>query len=131
MKEKAVEKINAEMQKEKNAYVEVIGDFLLKQLEVIPGAAEKILDKDKSIMKSLNEMRKAAEKKKVGNYAVLTDQEGFEIVLKYFGIEAVGINAPIAISIKHEPKENVQAKKEAPSSKEIDIDFDIKLEDFI
>lgn len=129
MIKKAIEKINAEMQKERNAYVEVIADFLLKQLEVIPGAAEKILDKDKSIMKSLNEMRKAAEKKKIGNYAVLTDQEGFEIVLKYFGIEAAGINAPVAL----EPgiKENGQAKKEAQPHKGIDIDFDIKLEDFI
>lgn len=127
MLNEAIKKINEEMQKEKNPYVQVIGGFLLKQLEVIPGAAEKILAKDKSIMKSLDEMRKAAEKKKVGNCAVLTDAEGFEIVLKYFGIEAAKAKVtPIAPAIK----EDIQVKNEVPK-KVIEVDFDVKLEDFI
>ena len=80
-------KINDEMEKENNPYVKLIGEYLLEVIKNNETAAEKILDKDKSIMKSLEEMRKAAEKVKVGNMAMISDEEGFSIVLKYFGIE--------------------------------------------
>ena len=83
----AITKINDEMEKENNPYVKVIGEYLLGLIKNNETAAEKILDKDKSIMKSLEEMRKAAEKVKVGNMAMISDEEGFSIVLKYFGIE--------------------------------------------
>ena len=88
MVQEAIKKINDEMDKEKtNPFVRVIGNILLEYLDVDPGAAEKIINKDKAIGKSLDEMRKLAETKKVGNCAMLTDQEGFEIVLKYYDIE--------------------------------------------
>lgn len=107
MLEKAIEKLKKEMESNKDACIQRIGNFLLEQLNVNPAASEKILAQDKTIVKSFNEMRKAAEKKKVGNCAVLTDQEGFDIVLKYFGID----------------KEPVKEKA--------DIDFDLKLEDIL
>lgn len=89
MIDKAISKINNEMTKEtNNSYVQVVGGFLLQHLAKHPESAEKIMDSNKTIIKSLDEMRKTAEKKKVGNCAVLTDQEGFAVVLKYFGIEA-------------------------------------------
>ncbi|WP_294186390.1 Cas9 inhibitor AcrIIA9 family protein [uncultured Clostridium sp.] len=80
-------KINDEMEKENNPYVKLIGEYLLEVIKNNETAAEKILDKDKSIMKSFDEMRKVAEKVKVGNMAMISDEEGFSIVLKYFGIE--------------------------------------------
>ncbi|ASN68340.1 hypothetical protein 10S11_78 [uncultured Caudovirales phage] len=120
MVEKAVEKIKHEMNKDNNPYVQVIGNFLLKHLEVSPESAKEIVDNDKTIIKSLNEMRKAAEKKKVGNCAVLTDAEGFEIVLKYFGIKGDMKATPIATEI--------QMSKD---KSKVSIDFDVKLEDFI
>ena len=83
----AITKINDEMEKENNPYVKVIGEYLLGLIKNDETTAEKILDNDKSIMKSLEEMRKAAEKVKVGNMAMISDEEGFSIVLKYFGIE--------------------------------------------
>ena len=83
----SITKINDEMEKENNPYVKLIGEYLLEVIKNNETAAEKILDKDKSIMKSLEEMRKAAEKVKVGNMAMISDEEGFSIVLKYFGIE--------------------------------------------
>lgn len=89
-----------------NSYIQVVGEFLLKHLEN-PGSAERILAQEKTIGKSLDEMRKEAEKKKVGNCAVLTDAEGFAVVLRYFGIEPAA--AP-------EPKQD---------------DFDVKLEDLL
>lgn len=84
---KAIEKINKEMvQNNGNNYIQVVGSFLLQHLESNPNSAGKILTEGKTIGNSLNEMRNVAEKKKVGNCAVLTDQEGFEVVLNYFGI---------------------------------------------
>ncbi|WFD11992.1 Cas9 inhibitor AcrIIA9 family protein [Tepidibacter hydrothermalis] len=110
---KAIKKINTEIKKSKNnSYVKVVGEFLLEHLNANPEAAENIMNTEKTITKSLDEMRKAAVKKKVGNCAVLTDQEGFEIVLKYFGIDT-----------KLDTKSTEDAKT--------DIDFDVKLEDLI
>ncbi|WP_284641210.1 hypothetical protein [Paenibacillus silviterrae] len=94
MLNKAVEKLNTEIEKENKPYVTAIGNFLLQHLQSKPHDAEKILSQDKSIVKSLDAMRAVAEKNKVGNCAVLTDQEGFAIVLNYFGIETEAAAAP-------------------------------------
>lgn len=119
MLEKAILKIKTEMeQNNNNSYIQIVGEFLLRYLESDPSAAEKILTEEKTIAKSLDEMRKAAEKKKVGNCAVLTDQEGFEIVFKYFGIEAG--------AAKVEVKNHAATR---PVKK--NIDFDVKLEDLL
>lgn len=120
----AIKKIKEEMQKENNPFVQVIGEFLIKQIEANPGAAVKIVNSDKSIIKSLDEMQKEARKKKVGNYAVLTDQEGFDIVLKYFGIK---INSePVKVENTEKYSEKV-----IPFKKNKTVDFDVSLEDFI
>lgn len=86
MREEAVKKITEEMKKEGNPYVQVVGEYLLGVVKENEGVAEKILAADKTIMGSLKVMGTEAKKKKVGNCAVLTDKEGFEIVLKYYGI---------------------------------------------
>ena len=125
----AVEKLKSEIDKAKNnPYVQVVGSFLLGHLEKHPKDAEKIIVADKTITKSLDEMRKAAEKKKVGNCAVLTDQEAFSIVLKYFGIDsAVTIPVPAAA-----PAVSVQEPVVAPTPKQKSkIDFNVNLDDFI
>ena len=123
MPAQAIEKIRSEMtQNNANSYIQVVGGFLLDHLDKSPQDAEKVLTADKTIAKSLDEMRKAAEKKKVGNMAMFTPQEGFAIVLKYFGIDAVvelqrplvpdPVPAPV---VKHKP----------------DIDFNISLDDLL
>ncbi|MDP4147104.1 MAG: hypothetical protein Q8936_21955 [Bacillota bacterium] len=118
MLEKAISKIKSEINQNKtNLYVQVVGDFLLQQLERNPEAAEKILDNKKSILKSLDEMKKAAEKKRAGNCAVLTDEEGFEIVLKYFEIKLNPIKSNKA------PETNKPDIKTSSNS-EFDIDLD-------
>lgn len=117
--QKAIEKIKAEMNKENNPYVKVVGDFLISHLEKNPGDVEKTLATDKTILKSLEEMRKVAEKKKVGNVAVLSDAEGFGVVLKYFGIDG----QPLAFDVP------VMVPPSAPSAPV--IDFDVRLDDFL
>jgi hypothetical protein len=122
----AINKINSEIsQNRTNSYIQVVGEFLLQHLNTCPESAEKILVEGKTIGKSLDEMRKVAEKKKVGNCAVLTDQEGFAIVLKYYDING---NAPISIPLVKEAHTLVATK--APEKK-ASIDFDVSLDDFL
>lgn len=123
MLQEATLKIQNEMiQNTQNVYIQSVGGFLLQHLEANPESAEKILAQDKTIGKSLDAMRKEAEKKKVGNCAVLTDQEGFVVVLKYFGIES-GQGPAAAPVIKHTPRPFAPEK---PA-----VDFDVKLEDLL
>jgi len=126
--EQAISKVRSEMtQNTANSYIQVVGGFLLQHLEVKPQDAEKILAADKTIAKSLTEMRKEAEKKS-GNCAMFTPQEGFTIVLKYFGIDAV---APTTAPMVHPEvisEKVIQPNVSAPNPK---IDFDIKLEDLL
>lgn len=118
MLDKAIEKIKKEMDQNKgNSYIQVVGEFLLQQLDANPGIAENISADDKTIAKSLDAMRKVAAGEKTGNYAVLTPQEGFEIVLKYFDITAEVKESPVI-------KENNQPKKKETA-------FDVRLEDLL
>ena len=117
MLDKARSKITAEMeQNAKSTYIKVVGNFLLQHLEAHPEAAEKIMVEDKTIKDSLAEMRKVAAKQKVGNVAVLTDQEGFEVVLKYFQIEGTSESA---------------APAGKPAAAKSNVDFDVRLEDLL
>ena len=87
MIDKAVDKIRDEMvAKTSDNYVQAVGDMLLNYLADNPGAAEQIMSTGKTIAGSLSAMQAAARKKSSGNCAVLTDAEGFAIVLEYFGI---------------------------------------------
>ncbi len=115
----AIEKLKAEMEKEKNPYVQVVGQFLLQHLDSNPSDADKILAEDKTIMKSLGAMRKEAEKKKVGNCAVLTDQEGFQIVLAYYGIKGDVATVPAPTTVPSAP------------AKPTNIDFNVSLDDLL
>lgn len=84
----AKKKLQDEMAKSHNPYVNAVGGFLLNHIESHPEEAEKIVQEGKTVAGSLNSMKKEAETRKVGNCAVLTDQEGFDIVLKYFGCDS-------------------------------------------
>lgn len=124
---KAIEKLKSEMTKNiSDVYIQEIGGCLVHHLNQNPQDAEKILVSDKTIGKSLDEMRKTAMKKKSGNFAMFTPEEGFKIIMKYFGIVATApttaqASAPIA-----------SAKViQASSSGSQENSFDIKLEDLL
>lgn len=141
MLEKAIEKIKSEMEKAKDdLYISVIGEFLLQYINSNPEASDKILAKDKSIEKSLDEMKNIAKKKVSKGVAMLTDQEGFTIVLQYFGI----IDKPKS-SKGGDVKDWIKCIKQlmgmepvlvidetpviADAKKAVDIDFDLDIED--
>lgn len=116
----AIAKIQTEMtQNANNPYVQVIGGFLLQHLEANPGSAERILAEGKTIKDSFKEMQKEARKKQMDGCAMLTDAEGFAVVLKYFGIEAL-VNTPVPALPPARPEPTTSA-----------VDFDIKLDDLL
>ncbi len=130
LKSEAINKLRNEMESNKsNSYVQVVGQYLLQYLETNPNDGEKILDTEKTILKSLDAMKSEASKKKVGNMAVLTPQEGFDIVAKYFGLN--GIKAPKNVTAS---TENVTKTVESDNKTVKDVtddDFDVSLDDFL
>lgn len=110
----AVEKLQNEMNENKNdAYVQVIGQFLIQQTENHTHAAEAILADDKTVKKSLEFMKNEAQKKAVGGFAMFTPDEGFALVLKYFDIKIQKVEIP-------------ESKIPTKTSR-----FDVKLDDFL
>ncbi|MDR7867787.1 MAG: hypothetical protein RIN56_13315 [Sporomusaceae bacterium] len=118
MLDKAIEKIRDEMVAKNDTYVQVVGDMLLHHLTANPAAAEKVMASGKTIAGSLSAMRSAAEKKKSGNCAVLTDAEGFAVVLEYFGISGTAsIPSPVPAALL--------------IPKTASTDFDVSLDDLL
>lgn len=112
--EAAITKLKAEMDgKGSNTYIKLIGEFLIKHLQANPGSVDQILSADKTIGKSLLAMQAEAKKKAVGGMAMLSDEEGFAIVLNYFGLSG-GVT-----SVTPAPKEQKTVR------------FDVKLDDFL
>lgn len=110
-----LKKIQDEMKKANNPYITLIGQYLLDHVNANPDDADKLSAKDKSIKGSLEAMRKLAEKKKVGNVAVLTDEEGFTAVRNYFGLKGDPV-APVT------PNAVTQS-----AEKEADLTINLKL----
>lgn len=133
MLEKAIEKLQVEMdQVRDNAYVQVVGGYLIKFIKKNPPSAEMFLAEEKTIAKSLEEMKKEASKKKQNNFAMFTLEEGLEIVLKYFGINTkpeVEVPEPTIGYIENINSKVASVHAESKADKK--VDFDIKLEDFL
>ena len=132
MIERAIEKIKSEMeQKKDNSYIQAIGDYLLKQVEINRNAAEKICNEKKSIEKRFKEVEKVARKKAVAGCAVLSDNEVFKIVREYYQFEAVQdkfIQVEVE-EIKEQiqegvNEERVKEKKEDSKTDDFSINFD-------
>lgn len=119
--EEARKKIEAEMAAHAaDASIQRIGNFLIMQLNINPSAAPAIMAKGKTVMGSFNAMRDEAQKHhRNGNSATLTDEEGFNMVLGYFGIVA---QAPAPESIAAAPAMAAAAPRSA---------FDVTLDDLL
>lgn len=113
----AIEKIKAEMEENKNPYTEIIGNYVIQQIQVNPQVAEAIINEEKTLAESLEQMRKEALKVKQGDIAILTDEQAFKIIRDYFGFENV--------------QQNIYSSAEPKEAKATDDDFNVSLNDFI
>jgi hypothetical protein len=115
--ETAIKKLETEISSTpNNQYVKLIGEFLIGHVKSNPAEAAKIMAEDKTIAKSLEAMKNEAKKKAVNGMAMLTDEEGFAIVLKYFEIGG----EPTKESIK-----SISKREEESSG------FDVTLDDLL
>lgn len=88
LQERAIAKIDTEIEKEKgNRIQEIIGEFLINLVTVNPDAAAKLLDEKKNLKGAYEAMRNEARKYQKEGCAVLTDDEGFEVICGYYGLE--------------------------------------------
>lgn len=116
LQNKAISKLDAEMEKEKrNHAIAVIGEYLINLITARPEIAKKLVDSKDTLAGAYEAMRTEARKKMYNNCAVLTDEEGFEIVCEYFGID---YQPPGTDKIA---KQAAQPKKTAPA---LDIELD-------
>lgn len=124
MLKKAKEKLQAEMKANAgNSYIQYVGKFLLNHIDKNPEDAEKLTNDEKSIGKSLEAMRKVAQKKKNGNVAMLTPEEGLTVVLSYYGVKNhVELPTPAT-------KETHTEVKEEPVT--VDTDFHVDLDSLL
>ncbi|MGF6356140.1 hypothetical protein ABIE27_004055 [Paenibacillus sp. 4624] len=87
MIQQALQKLQKEMgENAKDDYVQHVGSFLTSYVRSHPEHAAFVLTDGKNIAGSLNAMKEEAKKKQSNGVGVLTDQQGFEIALKYFGV---------------------------------------------
>jgi hypothetical protein len=88
MLQQAMKKLRDEISssEKKHKFVPVIGGFLMQHLKDHPEHAELIVKDDKTVAGSLQAMQSAARKVAAGGVSMLTNEEGFAIVLQYFGI---------------------------------------------
>jgi hypothetical protein len=87
MLQDALKKLEAEIAaKPKDAYIKAVGAFLMDYVRNTPDHAELIMTNGKTISGSLDACKAEAKKSQSNGVGVLTDDQAFKIVRKYFGI---------------------------------------------
>jgi len=95
---KAIEKINKEIEANKdNRAIKKVGEFILEQMSEVN--AEKILVEGKTIKGSFEAMKTHAKTMAKNGYAVLTDEEGYEQVMKYYEMSKKEETSGLEISL--------------------------------
>jgi hypothetical protein len=96
MLQQALQKLQTEIGSvdKKNKYVPVVGGFLINHVRNNPEHASLILVDGKTVSGSLEAMKAEAKKQASDGVGVLTDEEGFNVVLKYFGVDVPDPVAP-------------------------------------
>lgn len=129
MKEKAIEKIKKEMNKNiGNLYIQVIGDYLLKQIELNKEAMKKICSEKNSIGKSIKEIEKLARKSTANGNLEISENGLFKIIREYYKFEAVQERFLVL-----EMDEILQELEEEESNKRVNVEsetFNFNIDDY-
>ena len=97
MKQEAIEKLKSEMAtSEAIPYIQIIGTYLLGYLEQHEDFASNILKDGRTVKESISAVRDVASKHKVDGVGVVSDEEGFKIIIDYFAkdVEVKTVPAP-------------------------------------
>lgn len=93
-KSELITKFDAECDKSpNNGMLRVICEHMIDFLHNHPQAAER-MDGKKTLSGAIEAMKKEVKKRAVDGCGVLTDEEGLEIIHKYFGVEAIQEQRP-------------------------------------
>lgn len=125
MIEAAKLKIKNEINKSNDPYIKTIGKYLLNNIEINKETAKKINNGEKTLKKSLEEVKKIAKGKAINGCAVMEDEEVYKIVKDYFGLVAV------QDKIIQVEAEEIKEKHNINQGKVIDVNFNVRLEDFM
>lgn len=89
MKQKIINCLEADCEKNTNDMMKrTVCNYVVERLDGLSeDELKRIVDKKLTLSGAIEKMREAAKKIAVGGCGVLTDEEGFEIVAKYFGIK--------------------------------------------
>lgn len=119
--EEARKKIEAEMAKSTNPQIKHLGKLLLRRLEANPQWAAAILTEGKTLKGAMDKMRSEAQKAENGG--IVSDEDGVNVALKYFGV-----TTSIATE---EPAPQPMATKPAHVSVQRTSAFDVDLDDLL
>lgn len=127
MKDKAIAKINAEMQKNANdPYTEIVGHYVIDRC-LDEACAKKVMEEKKTLRGAMGNVMERAKKARGGNVAVLTPADVFGAVDKYFCFEPNAAAQMSAIAAAGgTPVEQPKPKQEERASDTI-----LNLEDFL
>lgn len=104
MMKKAIEKLEKEIEDSKdNAYIKVVGEYLVNYIKNNDQFASNILEEKKTIKDSLDFMKEEARKKAKSSMAMFTPEEGYKIVLDYYEIE----EKPMLTVVTNQRKVNI------------------------
>lgn len=121
MYEEAKKKLREEIGKASDPYTKIVGEYVLKNIEVNKQTAELITEGKKSLEGSMKVVKAVAREKAVNGCAVMEDEEVFKLVRKYYEFD--GVQTQITEEVKEEtPREKDNVIYE---------DFNVSLEDFM
>lgn len=129
MKDKAIEKINAEMQKKANdPYTEIVGHYIIDRC-LDAACAEKVMADGKTLKGAMDAIMAKARKAKSGNVAVLTPGDVFGAVDEHFGFDTN--EAAQFAAISSAAHSNAPVQQPQPKTPERATGSIISLEDFL
>lgn len=118
----AIEKINTEMQKRPDdLYMEIIGHYIIDRCGADEACEKKASAEGKTLTGAMAAVRNAAQKKAVNNCAVLTPNEVFSNIDKYFGFPADTRAQDRAMVSVSSASVTAQAVPAAPAAVSLDL----------
>jgi hypothetical protein len=108
MLKEALVKLQAEVTAAKNkVYVAPVAAYMMEHVRNHPKDAAKVLVEGKTMAGAIAAMKAEAQKGQAGGEGYITDEQGFAIVLDYYGIAALKAAPIVPVAVAPTPAINV------------------------